>query len=74
MKVKLYLGMRELKILTAELTTNWSPSLLASMSLTTGDEWIGINPISDKEQWAEFFTESELRHTGRYTLYFQKYF
>ena len=69
MKVKLFLGIRELQILTPELTTNWSPKLLASMSLTTGDEWIGINPKRDKEQWDEFFTESELRHTGRYTLY-----
>jgi len=48
-----------------ELTTNWSPNLLASMSLTTGDEWIGLNPMRDKEQWDEFFTESELRHTGK---------
>ena len=48
-----------------ELTTNWSPNLLASMSLTTGDEWIGLNPMRDKAQWDEFFTESELRHTGR---------
>ena len=38
------------------------------MSLTTEDEWIGINPIRDKELWDEFFTESELRHTGRNTL------
>ena len=30
-----------------------------------GVEEVNINPIRDKEQWAEFFTESELRHTGK---------
>ena len=70
MKVKRYLGIKQMTPnihwLTLELTTNWSPRLLASMSLTTEDEWIGINPIRDKELWDEFFTESELRHTGRH--------
>ena len=53
---------------TLELTTKWSPYLLSSVSLTTGDEWVGINPIRDKELWEEFFTESEQRHTGWYNL------
>ena len=54
---------------TLELTTNWSPGLMNSMSLTTSHEWIGINPVKDKKHWDEFFTESELRHTGKYIQY-----